>query len=96
MPLMNLIKKINEKIAKRAINELCETYQMAVIDTDYEYLVQTYKTKDLVNNERTQQLIHNTVILVYDDNGAKWYDVHPALVQGRKFKKLLKEFIHNE
>jgi len=81
--------KINEKIAKRTINELCETYQKAVIDSDYEYLVQTYKTKDLGNNERTQRLIHYTVILVYDDNGAKWYDVHPALVQGSKFKKLL-------
>jgi hypothetical protein len=82
-------EKITETIAKRTINELCETYQKAVIDSDYEYLVQTYKTKDLGNNERTQRLIHYTVILVYDDNGAKWYDVHPALVQGSKFKKLL-------
>ncbi|MBI1922742.1 hypothetical protein HYR99_00680 [Candidatus Poribacteria bacterium] len=81
--------KINQKIAQRAINELCEMYQRAVADEDYEYLIETYKTKGAGNNEHTRRLIFNNAILVYDENGVKWQDVHPALVYGKKFKKLL-------
>ena len=84
-------KKITPKIATRTINELCGTSQKAIIDDDYEYLVGIYKTKDAGNNERMQRLLHNTVILVYDEEGEKWHDVHPALVQGKKFRKLLQE-----
>lgn len=88
------MKKMEKSILKlpgEQSNELCNTYQKAINDDDYEYLVKTHKTKDSGNNDRTQRLIHNTVILVYDEFGEKWYDVHPALVQSRKFKKLLEE-----
>lgn len=82
-------EKINKNITQRAINELCETYQKAVEEADYENLIETYKTKEVRNDERTQLLIYNTAILVYDENGLEWYDVHPALANGKKFKKLL-------
>jgi hypothetical protein len=82
--------KINQKIAQRAINERCETYQKAVAEDDYEHLIQTYKNKAAENNERTQRLIFDTVILVYDENGVTWQDVHPALANGAKFQELFK------
>lgn len=84
-------RRISPRIVRRTINELCGTYEKAIIDDDYEYLVKTHKTKFSGNNIRTQHLIHNTVILVYDELGEKWHDVHPALVQGRKFREMLKE-----
>ncbi len=83
-------KKINQDIAQRAMNKLCETYQRAVVEEDYDSLIQTHKTKEAENNERTQRLIYNTVILVYDENGVTWKDVHPALLaRGAKFQGLL-------
>ena len=82
-------EKINENIAQRVINELCDTYQKAVEEEDYANLIETYNTKEVRNDERTQLLIYNTAILVYDENGLEWYDVHPALANGKKFKKLL-------
>ena len=82
-------KKINPKIAQRAINELCETYQRAVAEEDYADLIQTYKNKTAENNERMQRLIYNNVILVYEENGVTWKDVHSALANGEKFLKLL-------
>lgn len=83
--------KINPLIARRTINELCGTYEKAIIDDDYEYLVKTHKEKFAGTNERTQRLIHNTVILVYKELGAEWHDVHTALVQGREFRKMLEK-----
>jgi len=82
-------KKINPQIAQRAINDLCETYQKAVVEADYEHLTQTYNNKEAENNAQTQHLIYNNVILVYDENGVKWKDVHPALANGEKFQTLL-------
>jgi hypothetical protein len=82
-------EKINQKIAQQVINALCETYQKAVADEDYDYLIETYKTKEVRSNERTRKLIFNTVILVYNESDVEWQDVHPALAHGRKFKKFL-------
>jgi hypothetical protein len=83
-------EKINKNIAQRTINELCETYQKAVEEEDYKNLIESYRTKEVRNDERTQLLIYNTAILVYSDaNGLEWYDVHPALANGKKFQKLL-------
>lgn len=82
--------KITRKMAQRRINMLCESYQNSVNDDDYPHLIETYKTKEADNNEQTQQLIFNTVILVYTgENAVTWKDVHPALAQGQKFQKLL-------
>lgn len=82
-------EKIDNKLALRTINELCDLYQNSITDEDYEYLIETYKTKEAINNEQTQRLIFCNVILSYvDEEGNAWKDVHPALVQGKKFKKL--------
>jgi hypothetical protein len=45
--------------------------------------------KEAENNPRTQLLIFNTMILVYDENGVSWHDVHPALANSEKFQRLL-------
>ncbi|MBI1925616.1 hypothetical protein HYR99_15350 [Candidatus Poribacteria bacterium] len=82
-------RKINQRIAQRVINELCVTYQNGVVEDDYEHLIKTYQMKAAENNPRTQRLIFNTVILVYDENGVPWQDVHPALANGEKFQRLL-------
>jgi hypothetical protein len=83
-------RKINERIAERVINQLGETYQRSVDEDDYEHLVETYKTREAGNNERTQRLIYNTVILVYEDeNAVTWKDVHPALANSERFQRLL-------
>jgi hypothetical protein len=84
-------EKINPKIAKWTINQLCETYQRAVEADDYAPLIKTYHNKEAEINERTQRLIFNTVILVYEtETGVTWRDVHPVLANGEKFQELLK------
>ena len=82
-------EKINERIATRSINTLGETLQNAVESTDYDALIQTYRNKAADNTDRTQRLIFGTVILVYDENGVTWKDVHPALARSERFQNLL-------
>ena len=84
-------EKINQAITQKRINKLCETYQKLVMDNDYDYLIKTYQSKDAASNDRKQYLIFQTVILVYEENGESWSDVHPALVQGKKFNRFLQE-----
>jgi hypothetical protein len=83
--------KINQRVAQRAINTLCETYHRAVVADDYAALIETHKNKAAENNERTQRLMFSTVVLAYDDNGVTWQDVHPALANGERFQQLLKK-----
>lgn len=87
--LMHPEKKITPEVADRVINGLGEWYKCEVKEEDYDHLIKTYVRKDSDNNERTQELIFSTVILVYDEKGATWHDVHPALVQTQKFQEAL-------
>jgi hypothetical protein len=82
--------KISPKVVERVVNSQGDTYLMAVLAEDEPALVTTHRTKAAENNDRTQRLIFNTVILVYDDNGVKWQDVHPALVASPRFQELLR------
>jgi DNA polymerase III delta prime subunit len=83
--------KIDMTIAKKMINRLSEEYDMVVKEHQYQYLIETYRNKDIETNEDTQNLIYNTIILVYHNaDDSTWKDVHPALVGGKKFQELLK------
>ena len=82
---------INEKVSQRIINRVCESYQKIIKDDVYPYLIEIYKTKDAGSNDRQQDLIFQTVILEYEEDGKTWSDIHPVLVQGEKFQKLLAE-----
>jgi hypothetical protein len=89
-------QKINEAITQRVVNSLCEGYQNAATEDDFTHLLHTYKTKDADNNDRTKRLIFHLLILVYDQDGITWKDVHPALAQGEKFQGLLREEKSND
>ena len=82
-------EKITPKVAQRVINELCETYQKSIGYEDYKHLIETFTCKDVKSNEVTRRLIFDNLILVYDDNGKDWYDVHPVLSNGTKFQERL-------
>jgi hypothetical protein len=89
---VNSTDKIDIDAVRRRINELGESYVRTIMEDQYEYLIGTHKTKDLIINEATQKLIYHTQILVYQDpDGNEWKDVHPALVKSRKFQRLLSE-----
>ncbi len=78
--------------AKIAINTLIEDYKKVVREDDYEHVVNAYLTQDPPNDEITQKLIYNNVILVYrDPAGVNWKDVHPAVVENTKFQEALKK-----
>lgn len=80
--------KITEEMAQRVINEICEEYQQEVRQEDfYNRLIKTYREKKVVvHDDITRELLYRNLILVYDDQGADWFDVHPVLAQGKIFK----------
>jgi len=84
--------KITPENAKVGINKLIEDYKKVIRENDYEHAIKVYKTQDPPSNEINNKLIYNNVVLVYrNTDGTEWKDVHPAVVQNKKFQKALKE-----
>lgn len=83
-------QKITAKIAKRVLNEACESYQRTITgENDYDYLLETYRTKEVKSDATVRRLLFDNLILVYDDEGTDWYNVHPVLAQGKAFQSRL-------
>lgn len=83
--------RISPPHAEIAVNRLTNDYERIILDDQYKRLVNVYREQTSTNDAVSQSLIHNNVILVYQQkNAMEWKDVHPAVVRNNKFQKALK------
>jgi len=83
--------RIGPTHAEIAVNRLTNDYERIVLDDQYKRLVNVYREQSSTNDAVSQSLIHNNVILVYQqEDASNWKDVHPAVVRNNKFQKAFK------
>jgi hypothetical protein len=71
-----------EKAALRLVND----FDRSVPDNHWPLLVQVYKQRAVKNDADHQLMLFNLSVLEYQ-NGERWCDVHPAVLQTRGFRE---------
>jgi GTPase SAR1 family protein len=69
---------IDKDIAIDVVNGLKNLYQAQLSDSDYEVLLEVYKTKDIKRDDKLVNLLHNLSVLEYR-NGRSWCDLNPVV-----------------
>jgi GTPase SAR1 family protein len=69
---------IDKDIAIDVVNGLKNLYQAQLSDSDYEVLLEVYKTKDIKRDDKLVNLLHNLSVLEYK-NGRSWCDLNPVV-----------------
>jgi GTPase SAR1 family protein len=69
---------IDKDIAIDVVNGLKNLYQAQLSDSDYEVLLEVYKTKDIKRDDKLVDLLHNLSVLEYR-NGRSWCDLNPVV-----------------
>ena len=70
--------KIDKHIAIEVVNGLKNLYQAQLSDSDYELLIEVYKTKEIKRNDQLVGLLHNLSVLEYR-NDRSWCDLNPIV-----------------
>ena len=103
--LMQLIQKaldwtdelpITAKAARRAVEEIRETYRKTVQEDQWEILARSCHRKEMDNDGEHLRLLLNRCLLEYryydaDDNLQTWYNVHPLIEGIPRFQTALKK-----
>jgi hypothetical protein len=69
---------IDKDIAIDVANGLKNLYQAQLSDSDYNVLLEVYKTKDIKRDEKHVDLLNNLCVLEYR-NGRSWCDLNPVV-----------------
>jgi GTPase SAR1 family protein len=69
---------IDKDITIDVVNGLKNIYQAQLSDSDYEVLLEVYKTKDIKRDDKLVNLLHNLSVLEYR-NGRSWCDLNPVV-----------------
>lgn len=80
---------IGMEAALRALRRRTHDYNW-IAEDDYPRLARVHVNKDCERDPHHQQLLFHTAILAYADD-PEWYDVHPAVLELKKFKEALSE-----
>ncbi|NJL92190.1 MAG: ATP-binding protein [Coleofasciculaceae cyanobacterium SM2_1_6] len=103
--LMQLIQKaldwtdelpITAKAARRAVEEIRETYRKTVQEDQWEILARSCHRKEMDNDGEHLRLLLNRCLLEYryydaDDKLQTWYNVHPLIEEIPRFQTALKK-----
>lgn len=75
-----------QKTFRRTIRE----YEIAPSDREFELLARIYKNFEISRDHEHYRMLYNHFVLAYT-NGERWYDIHPAFRNVRKFKAALEK-----
>jgi len=86
---------LQKKDIEFTFRRITREYETAPSDEEFELLARVYESFAISNDRAHFRLLNNHFILAYD-NGATWYDVHPALQRVAKFKAVLENMTSQE
>ena len=84
---------ITESAVNRAINDAREsTYALGIDNPEWHKLAEVYLDKTILNEEDYRSLLFRRCVLEYrDQQGKRWYDIHPIIEEIDAFKNALDE-----
>ncbi|TKJ29075.1 hypothetical protein CEE39_09480 [bacterium (candidate division B38) B3_B38] len=76
--------------SRQAVRKLSNGYQRSIPYHHWPLLAEVHLSHEIINEPECQTMLYNLSVLEYMD-GSPWYDVHPAILQLKDFKRELNE-----
>jgi hypothetical protein len=83
------LEKVDSRSADEAFIGLVSEYGRLVSYNSYNFLKEINEAKDGEKNELFRSLLFYLIVLEYIEDGDNWYDIHPAVEQFLRKKKIL-------